>query len=409
MANAGTTTRVSVSSAGRQGNDYSRHPSISARGRYIAFLSVATNLVVGDTNGAADVFVHDRLSGRTSRVSADSTGQQGNADSVAPAISASGRFVAFESLASNLVAGDTNGVRDVFVHNRRTGVITRLSVDSTGRQGNRKSTRPAISVTGHFVAFESFASNLVGGDTNGVQDVFVHDPITGRTNRVSVDSTGHQGNGDSFGPVISAAGRFIAFASFAANLVAGDTNGVLDVFVHDRHTGITTRVSVDSAGGQGNGHSFDPAISANGRFVSFLSAASNLVLDDTNGIIDIFVHDRSTGGTTRVSVDSAGGQGNDHSRHPSICGKGRFIAFHSAASNLVEGDTNAVLDVFVHDRSTGVIRRVSVDTDGHQGNFSSLDPAISARGCFVAFESFASNLVLGDTNDDTDVFVHDRK
>lgn len=351
MANAGTTTRVSVSSAGRQGNDYSRHPSISARGRYVAFLSVATNLVVGDTNGAADVFVHNRLSGRTSRVSADSTGQQGNADSVAPAISASGRFVAFESLASNLVAGDTNGVRDVFVHDRRAGVITRLSVDSAGRQGNRKSTRPAISVTGRFVAFESFASNLVGGDTNGVQDVFVHDPITGRTNRVSVDS----------------------------------------------------------AGSQGNGHSFDPAISANGRFVAFISAASNLVLDDTNGVIDIFVHDRSTGGTTRVSVDSAGGQGNDHSRHPSICGKGRFIAFHSAASNLVEGDTNAVLDVFVHDRSTGVIRRVSVDTDGHQGNFSSLDPAISARGCFVAFESFASNLVLGDTNDDTDVFVHDRK
>jgi hypothetical protein len=170
--------------------------------------------------------------------------------------------------------------------------------------------------------------------------------------------------------------------------------------------GCTERVSVDSAGNQGNDYSFYPAISADGRFVAFGSLADNLVPDDTNGTYDVFVHDRKTGATKRISVDSAGNQGNEGSYDPAISADGRFVAFWSAADNLVPGDTNGTVDVFVHDRKTGTTKRVSVDSAGNQGNSDSYDPAISADGRFVAFSSWANNLVPGDSNGSGDVFVH---
>jgi archaellum component FlaF (FlaF/FlaG flagellin family) len=249
----------------------------------------------------ADVFVHDRRTGATERVSIDSAGNQGNLPSFDPAISANGRFVAFSSFADNLVPGDTNGgdllfgAADVFVHDRRTGVTTRVSVDSAGNQANNGSLAPAISANGRFVAFGSLADNLVPGDTNGQTDAFVHDRRTGATERVSVDSAGNQGNNGSGGSAITANGRYVAFSSDADNLVPGDTNGETDAFVHDRRTGATERVSIDSAGNQGNNFSGGSAISANGRFVAFWSDADNLVPGDTNGQTDAFVHDRKTG------------------------------------------------------------------------------------------------------------------
>jgi Tol biopolymer transport system component len=404
----GSTTRVSVDSAGNQGNVQSTIPSISATGRFVAFTSSASNLVLGDTNDRPDVFVHDRKTGITRRVSVDSAGNQGNDTSFVPSISATGRFVAFLSFASDLVPGDTNGVEDVFVHDRKIGTTMRVSVDSAENEGNGSNFSPSISATGRFVAFASAASNLVLGDTNDRLDVFVHDRKTGTTMRVSMDSDGNQGNDDSFTPSISATGRFVAFDSNAPNLVPEDTNSNMDVFVHDRKTGTTTRVSVDSAGNEGNNASFFASISANGRFVAFVSSASNLVLGDTNGLPDVFVHDRKTGTTTRVSVDSDGSEGNNRSFFsPSISATGRFVAFTSVASNLVPGDTNDSIDVFVHDRKTGTTRRVSVDSGGNQGNADSSVPSISATGRFVAFASSASNLVRGDTNRDEDVFVHD--
>jgi Tol biopolymer transport system component len=410
-AAAQTTTRVSVASGGGQGNSTSYEPSISSDGRFVAFYSAASNLVPGDTNGYLDVFVHDRASGATTRVSVDSLGGQGNEASERPMISADGRFVVFDSGASNLVPGDTNGFWDVFVHDRASGATTRVSVDSLGGQGNWWSQGNSISADGREVAFWSLASNLVPGDTNGVWDVFVHDRLTSVTTRVSVDSGGGQGNAGSGwgGPSISADGRCVAFASDASNLVPGDTNGFPDVFVHDRLSGATTRVSVDSSGGQGNGDSgFPPSISADGRFVAFRSYASNLVPGDTNGTSDVFVHDRRSGATTRVSVDSGGGQGNDVSRSPAISSDGHYVAFASWASNLVPGDTNGVPDVFVHDRLSGATRRVSVDSGGGQGNALSYDPTISSDGRDVAFWGNASNLVPGDTNGVADVFVHCR-
>ena len=228
--------------------------------------------------------------GVTSRVSVSSAGVQGNGSNgttLVTSISADGRFVTFNSTASNLVAGDSNAVGDVFVHDRQSGATTRVSVDSAGNQANGVSTRPAISADGRFLAFESAASNLVDGDTNGVADVFVHDLQTGTTTRVSLTNTGEQANGQSFGSTagpdlaLSADGRFIAFQSRATNLVAGDTNNQLDVFVRDRTALTTTRVSVSSGGAQSGPPipviDASPAISADGRFVAFTSGASNLV------------------------------------------------------------------------------------------------------------------------------------
>jgi Tol biopolymer transport system component len=406
----GQTTRVSVDSTGIQGNDpsgFGSPPSLSADGRFVAFTSRADNLVAGDTNGVEDIFVHDRQTGQTTRVSVDSAGTQGNGPSDFPFISADGRFVAFQSRAGNLVAGDTNFVVDIFVHDRQTGQTTRVSVDSAGTQGNLDSLLPSISADGRFVAFESESNNLVAGDLNFVFHIFVHDRQTGQTTRVDVGLVGIQGNGgESFSPFISADGRFVAFSSFADNLVAGDTNFVPDIFVHDRQTGQTTRVSVDSAGIEGNDFSVFPSISADGRFVAFESFSTNLVAGDTNGSPDIFVHDRQTGQTTRVSVDSAGIEGNSSSENPFISADGRFVAFHSTANNLVVGDSIGNLDSFVHDLQAGQTTRVSVDSAGIEGNGASDLPSISADGRFVGFRSFAINLVAGDSNGELDIFVH---
>ena len=276
---------------------------------------------------------------------------------------------------------------------------------SSGTQGNNFSLAPSISDDGRFVAFTSDSNNLVSGDTNSIADVFVHDRQTGTTERVSVGSSGTQGNSSSLAPRISSDGRFVAFFSAASNLVSSDTNGTSDVFVHDRQTGTTSRVSVDSSGSQGNGISVAPSISSDGRFVTFQSAASNLVSGDTNSSTDVFVHDQQTGTTERVSVGSSGTQGNDLSLTPSISSDGRFVAFQSDANNLVSGDTNRSADIFVHDRQTGTTSRVSVDSSGGQGNNRSLDSSISGNGRFVAFESDASNLVNGDTNVSSDIFV----
>jgi Tol biopolymer transport system component len=407
-------------------------PSISADGRYVVFASYASNMVSGDTNGEYDVFVHDRQTGQTTRVSVASDGTQGNGGSsggswgAKPSISADGRYVAFVSSASNLVSGDTNdfcgyyhdeNCMDVFVHDRQTGQTTRVSVASDGAQGNEESWNPSISADGRYVAFASEASNLVSGDTNDTNDAFVHDRQTGQTTRVSVASDGGQGNDWSGGPSISADGRYVAFESIASNLVSGDTNDFCgyyhddncgDIFIHDRQTGQTTRVSVASDGTQGNEESTWLSISADGRYVAFASLASNLVSGDTNGGADVFVHDRQTGQTTRVSVASDGTQGNGDSYFPSISADGRYVAFSSYAGNLVSGDTNGEADIFVHDRQTGQTTRVSVASDDSQGNEESRWLSISADGRYVAFASEASNLVSGDTNGETDVFVHDR-
>lgn len=410
--NAGQTTRVSVASDGTQGNYRSGYYSlsISADGRYVAFSSYATNLVAGDTNGREDVFVHDRQTGQTTRVSVSSGGMQGNDDSYYPSISSDGRYVAFVSYATNLVTGDANESEDVLVRDRQTGLTTRISVSSSSMEGNNDSFSPSISADGRYVAFESYATNLVIGDTNTATDIFVRDRQTGQTTRVSVASDGTQGNDDSSSPSISADGQYVAFESWAPNLVTGDTNGSLDVFVHGRQTGQTTRVSVSSSGVQGDKDSCSPSVSADGRFIAFNSDATNLVTGDTNGYGDVFVRDLQIGQTSRVSVSSDGSQGDDWSGYSgvSINADGQFVAFNSDASNLVSGDTNGYGDVFVHDRQNGHTTRASVSSDGTQGNEWSgdYDISVNSDGQFVVFNSNASNLVADDTNGCSDVFMH---
>ena len=412
----GTTELVSVASDGTQANSYSSDSDISADGRYVAFRTYASNLVPGDTNQFTDVFVHDRDTGATERVSVASDATEANSSSTLPSISADGRYVAFMSAATNLVPGDTNGFWDVFVHDRETGATERVSVASDGSQatGPFGSAFPAISANGRYVAFASAATNLVPGDSNGDPDVFVHDRDSGTTERVSVASDGTEADppfAASMDPAISADGRHVAFQSDAFNLVPGDTNALSDIFVHDRDTGTTERVSVAPDGAQGNGDSFTPALSADGRYVAFHSAASTLVPGDANGAMDVFVHDRGTGANELVSVASDGTEANYYSFPPDISADGRLVAFMSFASNLVSDDTNGDPDFFVHDRASGSTERVSVASDGTQaeGIFGGSGiPAINGDGRLVAFESTATNLVPGDTNGEWDVFVRDR-
>ena len=441
----GTTERVSVSSGGDSGDGGSSVSAMSSDGRYIAFVSDASTLVPGDTNAKDDVFLHDRETGVTERVSVASDGTQGNGHSgqADVAISADGRYVGFWSRANNLIPGDTN-LTDVFVHDRVTGVTERVSVASDGTPGNQESTFLDLSADGRYVAFQSRAWNLVPGDTNSYgnqlqgSDIFVHDRTTHTTKRVSVAADGTEGNSESSNPSISADGRYVAFQSQASTLIPNDINGtggvvpaqytyqasLYDVFVHDRQTGGIERVSVASDGSEGIGTSTYPDISADGRYVAFESEAFNLVPADTNGTawtssfsappvsvpqtLDVFVHDRETGVTERVSVASDGAQGNGPSRRvdPAISDDGRYVAFQSGSA-LVPGDTNGAVDIFVHDRETGATEWVSVSSDGAQGIGSSGEVAISADGRSVAFWS-VSPLAPDDDNGEADIFVRDR-
>lgn len=407
---AQTTTLVSRSTTGQQANDWSFTASLSADARYVAFASQASNLAHADGDHVIDTFVRDTLLSSTACVSVGFGGVDSDGESLAPSISADGRFVAIESDATNLVSIDANGaVRDVFVRDVVNGTTELVSVSSSGAQGSASSTAPAISGSGRYVAFESVAANLVAGDTNGVSDIFVRDRETGTTEIASISSTGVRGNAFSGFAAISADGRFVAFRSGATNLVFADTNSQDDVFVHDRLTGMTERVSIDSTGAQADGGSSVPSISADGRYVAFDSVATNLVAGDTNGASDVFVHDRLSGATVRVSVEVGGAEGNADSLLPSISANGLQIAFVSFASNLVPNDVNGKLDAFVHDLAFDVTELQSASFFGNPlGGGSNFTTSISADGRSVAFESFASDIVADDAGSNLDVFLRER-
>jgi Tol biopolymer transport system component len=401
----------SVAPGGTPANGVSELPAVSPDGRYVAFSSDATNLVVGDGNARRDVFVRDRGTGTIELVSVALAGGPGNNTSGQGlvAISADGRYVAFDSFATNLVSGDSNAHRDVFVRDRTNGTTELVSVSSAAVQGNGDSDFPALSADGRYVAFESRASNLVAGDTNAVIDVFVRDRVSGTTEFVSVSGAGVLGDDESGAPSISADGRYVTFTSSAHFLVAGDANGNWDAFVRDRLAHTTEIASVATGGGLGNGYSGDSWISADGRFVAFDSLATTLVLNDTNNREDVFVHDRTNGTTEIVSVSTGGTLGSETSFFPVISADGRFVEFASAATNLVPGDTNGFIDAFLHDRVSGTTERVSLGNGGVQGTGQlSFRAALSGNGRLAVFSSAAGNLVSGDTNGVLDVFLRDR-
>ena len=375
------------------------------------------------------------------RVSVNASGQEGNDESTRASISSDGRYVAFSSKADDLVAGDSNLMRDIFVHDRITGTIVRVSVGSNGIQADGKSDRPSISGDGRYVAFYSDATNLIDIDANLARDIFVHDRDpdengilnegNGITSLVSIGTNGFRGLDSSTRPAISGDGRFVAFRTSATTLVPQDTNGSDDILVHNLLSGTTVRVNVDSTGQQAqDGNSDRPTLSADGRFVAFYSDASNLVPDDEptfdsfscpacTGVRDIFLRDRDpdensifdegNGTTARISVSSAGAAANGPSTRPAISADGRFVVFKSSATNLVTGDINAVDDVFLHDTQTADTVRVSVTVGGTGANGESSVPAISGDGGYIAFRSVATNLIPGVGNGFEQIYVVNRQ
>lgn len=402
----GVVERVSISSGGLEGNGPSFNPSISADGRFVAFSSSATNLLGAgnDNNNLEDVFVYDRELNTIKRVSIATDGTEGDGRTFAfPAISGDGAFVAFSSDSTNLVQDDLNDFVDVFLHGLQSGVTTRVSVASNGTEGNGDSGGVAVSSDGRFVAFGSSATNLVAADGNNSTDIFIHDHQGGTTERVSLSSNAAEANGGSSDPTISADGQLVAFRSSATNLTTNDSNGVDDIFVQNRTNGQTERVSITSNGTQGDGLSFNPSISADGRLVLFNSDAENLANGLINAFSDIFLHDRQTGATELVSIALTGEATDDFSFEPAISPDGSFAVFESRATNLVAGKTDDQSDIFSHDIQAGTTRRISVtDVSG-----DSIRSSISSDGRYVAFSSDATHMVDSDTNGATDVFVND--
>ncbi|TDB70388.1 hypothetical protein E1182_27440 [Micromonospora sp. KC721] len=396
------TTRVSVDSKGGQATEYRSEPfAASADGRYVAFTSASPNLMPDDTNNTWDVLVRDRRTGTTSRVSQSTVGVVGDSSSYGQSLSPDGRYVSFTSDATNLVPGDTNGDSDGFVHDRRTGSTSRVTLTNGGTEADARSYAPAISADARFVAFVSEATNVVPGDTNGVADIFLRDRQAGTTVRVS----GTNADAPSDAPAISANGRYVTFTSEAA-LVPGDTNGVADVFIRDMRTGSLRRVNVSTSGAQANALTVSPTMSADGRFVAFTSEATNLVSGDTNGVADVFLRDLRAGTTVRASLTADGGQATGGSSYgPMMSADGRYVVFSSDVTDLVSGDTNGVADVFLRDLGAGTTVRASLAADGGQGNDGSYNGVVTRDGRHVAFASAATNLVPRDTNGVTDAFL----
>ena len=398
------TTRVSVPNTPGQGNEFSSSPSVARGGELIAFSSQASNLVAGDAFGHIDVFLRDMDAGTTERVSVSSDGTQADDQSGAPCISPDGSVVFFQSYATNLVSGDSNTSGDVFVRDLGLDATARVSLADDESEGNGNSYDPSCDEGGDLVAFTSDSTNLVASDGNAVPDIFVRDRVAGTTVRASLSTADVEGDKSSSEPSLSSDGAFVAFESLATNLVGGDTNGYKDVFVRDLVAGSTERVSVGALGAQASGTSGGPSISGDGDLVAFESSASNLVAGDTNGRQDIFVHDRNSGTTIRVSVASDGSQGSGHAEEAHMSVDGRYVAFRTD-SKLAAGDNNSDYDIYVHDLATGKTERVSLSTLGGDPNGGSGGVFVSPGGRWTAFSSDASNLVDGDSNTFTDVFI----
>jgi Tol biopolymer transport system component len=408
LSPAPITSLISLGVHGQPSAGQSYAPSISADGRYVAFDSDADNLVPGDDNAQNDVFVRDRASGHTQLVSLSSAGRQGDKGSFTPSISGDGRWVAFVSDADNLVPGDTNGASDVFLRDRRAKKTVRLSVALDGRETTGGNS-PAMSADGRWVVYNVGTPLVSTGGDEDLAGMFVYDTRTGHRERLD-----HLEGDD---PTISADGRYVAFSSEIRDLVPGDTNRKADCFVFDRRTRSVSRVSVGGTralghgwfrgGKQANSESNGAVISADGRYVAFVSTARNLVPRDRNRQDDVFVRDLRTGATRLVSVGLHGRGANAGSGAPSLSADGQTVVFLSRASNLIPHDTNGFdYDVFRMDLATGAISRVNVTPTGARANGpTSSFPMISGDGRVVTFGSRASNLVRGDTNGHDDVFV----
>ena len=422
---SGTTALVSVNAAGTAtGNSWADLPTITPDGRFVAFNSAATDLTpTPDSNQESDVFVRDVTSGTTNLVSINASGTAaGNGISFISGISADGRYVLFESKASDLTTTtDTNSDYDVFIRDMSTGTTTLVSRNAAGTAtGNFGSMTGGFTPDGRFVAFTSSATNLTTtSDSNGTTDIFVRDMSTGTTKLVSLNAAGTAaGNSYSTSPVLTPDGQFVAFRSQATNLTTtADSNGDYDVFVRDLSTGTTSLVSVNAAGtaaGNAASERFDTSdlidITPDGRMVAFVSSASDLTtIPDSNLSDDVFVRNLTSGTTTLITQNTAGSAaGNGGSFDSAITPDGHFLAFDSTSSDLTTTtDSNGTTDVFLHDLTTGKTSLISTNSAGTaSGNAYSNLPVIAPGGRSVAYNSGASDLTTtSDTNNDSDVFV----
>jgi Tol biopolymer transport system component len=391
--------RVSVNRFGSSSGGGGLNPVISADGRHVAFWSAAPDLVPGDSNEHQDVFVRDVRTNATTRASVDMAGGDANADSFYPSISADGRFVAFASRATDLVTGDTSSLEDIFVRDLVNQTTTRVTVDTGGGAPDALSESSRISADGRHVVYVSAATDLVLGDFNGVDDVFVRDLDAATTTRASVDTGGGDPDGPSglhaagSSPAIDADGSRVVFQSAATDLIPVDGNGAADVFVRDLDAASTTRASVDTSGGDPDGPSDarcgKTAISDDGNIVGFCSFATDLVAGDGSSNADVFVRDLNAGTTAWASEDTSGGAG------ASLSADGRYVAFQTTG-------------IFVHDVKTGSTIRADAWL-GRGGDGISGDASMSGDGRYVTFHTLASNLHTGQGNADTnggfDVYV----
>lgn len=398
---------ISSNSDGVQGNAGSDGANFATDGSLIVFMSYASNLVSGDTNGVMDIFVKNLKTSEIQRISTDNNGLQSNNESYVANISADGRYIVFTSYADNLVADDTNGVHDIFIKDLQTQAIQRVSTSSNGEQGDMGSWFAEFSADVRYVLFESSASNFIANPTGPSYgyDLYVKDLLTGAIQCVSSDVNGLSGNNMSGSGQFSPDNSLVAFNSSANNLVPLDTNNRLDIFIKNLQTGAIQLASSSANGEQGNGDSNILQFSADGNFILFMSSASNLVADDTNNLADIFLKDLRTNSIQRLSTAANGAQANADCYGGELTADARYLLFYSLASNLVEGDTNPGYDVFVKDLRTGVTKLVSTNEARNPGNGNSTSAHFSADGHYIVFDSIASNLVSNDSNGSTlDIF-----
>ena len=407
LARGGVTEIVSVTSEGDQSSGYSVEPEVSDNGRHVVFYAAADDLVPGDTNGFADVFVRDRVTNETTRVSINSDGEQANGDCRFPTISGDGRMVAFHSSADNLVPDDTNSEWDIFVHDRNTGVTVRANVGPLGEESAQGGYFGSISGNGQFVVFNT-GEQLSDKDTNNVGDIYRHDLISKDTVRVSVGTGGFQLDGASVKASISYYGEYIAFLSLARNVDPRDIDSLYDVYVRDTLSDETVLVSPSSSNDQSADEDCElSVISADGQKIAFISEATNLIEGEQLGVKNAFLYDRSKNLMRLMSRSYCGEPGDDRTHTVAITPDGQWVVFFSEAQNLVPGGSWPESSIFLRHTVTNQILEVSEASDGSPANGGSFDPALSNDGRIVVFSSVADNLVEDDMNDAHDIFAHE--
>jgi Tol biopolymer transport system component len=402
----GTTRILSLRYDGTSTTENNNAPTISDNGRYVAYNTEDRYLLGPDKMACCQVIRYDRRTKVKEVVSVNRKGSPVRGGGNEPVMTADGNLVAFWSSSPRLVRDDPRDFRDVFVRDMTKGKTTLISRTPDGKPANGDSFMPSISADGTRIAYASAATNLASGDTNQVIDVFLYDAKTGKTTLISRGLNGKSALGESLQPEISADGSHVVYSSSADNIVDGDHNGLDDVFSYDIAAKTTQIMSVAEDGTAANGGSFNPSVSGDGLFVTFWSFASNLAPNDKNEQGDVFVRTTDSPKITLVSHTPDGFSGDGESDDPTISTDGRTIAFQSAATDLDPADTNGFTDVYRYDLGTGQVVIVSTARDGSPANDSSFIPSLSSNGALIAFESVASNLVRGDTNTMVDVFVY---